>query len=74
MPNRIETMEHQGQLRRFYIDGDYNPAASELYRRSTGKLLCFHLGEMVLRAAVQPPFRLFSLIVSGRIYALGNAM
>ena len=27
MPNRIETLEHQGQLRRFYIDGDYNPAA-----------------------------------------------
>ena len=34
MPNRIETMEHQGQLRRFYIDGDYNPAASEAYRHS----------------------------------------
>ena len=48
MPNRIETMEHQGQLRRFYIDGDYNPAASEAYRHSIGKLLCFsHLGEMV---------------------------
>ena len=29
MPNRIETMEYQGQLRCFYIDGDYNPAASE---------------------------------------------
>ena len=48
MPNRIETMEHQGQLRRFYIDGDYNPAASEAYRSSTGQMLCFpHLGEMV---------------------------
>ena len=48
MPNRIETMEHHGQLRRFYIDGDYNPAASEVYRRSEGQLLCFpHLGEMV---------------------------
>ena len=48
MPNRIETMEHQGQLRRFYIDGDYNPAASEAYRLSTGQKLCFsHLGEMV---------------------------
>ena len=35
MPNRIETMEHHGQLRRFYIDGDYNPAASDAYRRST---------------------------------------
>ena len=48
MPNRIETLEHQGQLRRFYIDGDYNPAASEMYRRSTDKMLGFsHLGEMV---------------------------
>ena len=48
MPNRIETMEHQGQLRRFYIDGDYNPAASEAYRRSAGQLLCLHhLGETV---------------------------
>ena len=48
MPNRIETMEQHGQLRRFYIDGDYNPAASEAYRLSTAQLLCFpHLGEMV---------------------------
>ena len=48
MPNRIETMEHQGQLRRFYIDGDYNPSASEAYRRSADQLFCFpHLGEMV---------------------------
>ena len=48
MPNRIETLEHQGQLRRFYIDGDYNPAASEAYRLSTDQMLCFpHLGEMV---------------------------
>ena len=48
MPNRIETMEHQGQLRRFYIDGDYNPAASEAYRLSMGQKLCFsHLGEIV---------------------------
>ena len=48
MPNRIETMEHQGQLRRFYIDGDYNPSATETYRRSTGKQFSFpHLGEMV---------------------------
>ena len=48
MPNRIETMECQGQLRRFYIDGDYNPAASEAYRRSTGQMLSFpHPGEMV---------------------------
>lgn len=48
MPNRIETMEHQGQLRRFYIDGDYNPAASEAYRRSVNQQLCLsHLGEIV---------------------------
>ena len=48
MPNRIETMEHRGQLRRFYIDGDYNPAASAAYRHSTEKLPVLpHLGEMV---------------------------
>ena len=48
MPNRIETLEHQGQLRRFYIDGDYNPAASEMHRHSENQMLCFpHLGEMV---------------------------
>ena len=48
MPNRIETLEHQGQLRRFYIDGDYNPAASQAYRLSVNQRLCFpHLGEMV---------------------------
>ena len=48
MPNRIETMERHGQLRRFYIDGDYNPAASDAYRRSVHQRLCFpHLGEMV---------------------------
>ena len=48
MPNRIETMERQGQLRRFYIDGHYNPAASASYRLSADHMLCFpHLGEMV---------------------------
>ena len=48
MPNRIETLERQGQLCRFYIDGDYNPAASEGYRLSTHHVLSFpHLGEMV---------------------------
>ena len=58
MPNRIETMEHQGQLRRFYIDGDYNPAASEEYRLSSGQRLCFpHLGEMV---RFEQPFNLHS--------------
>ena len=48
MPNRIETLERQGQLRRFYIDGDYNPAASEMYRKSGDQMFSFsHLGEMV---------------------------
>ena len=48
MPNRMETLEHHGQLRRFYIDGDYNPVVTEAYRRSTHHRLCFpHLGEMV---------------------------
>lgn len=48
MPNRIETMQHQGQLRRFYIDGDYNPAASESFRRSANQRFCIsHLGEIV---------------------------
>ena len=48
MPNRIETMEYHGQLRRFYIDGDYNPSASEVYRQSGDQVLCFsHLGQMV---------------------------
>ena len=60
MPNRIETMEHQGQLRRFYIDGDYNPAASEAYRRSAGQLLCLHhLGEIVRLISLKPSFWLF---------------
>ena len=41
-------MELDSQLRRFYIDGDYNPAASEKYRLSTQKTLTMsHLGEMV---------------------------
>lgn len=53
MPNRIETIEHGGQLRRFYIDGDYNPAASQAYRLSTGQTLSMpHLGELV--AFTQP--------------------
>ena len=58
MPNRIETMEHHGQLRRFYIDGDYNPAASEEYRLSSDQRLCFpHLGEMV---RLEQPYNLHS--------------
>lgn len=48
MPNRLETLERPGQLSRFYIDGDYNPAASEAYRQSSALQLCLeHLGEAV---------------------------
>ncbi len=48
MPNRIETAEHPGQLRRFYIDGDYYPPATETYRQSQSTRLCLqHLGESV---------------------------
>lgn len=48
MPNRIETLERPGQLSRFYIDGDYNPAASAQYRLSSERQLCLeHLGQMV---------------------------
>ncbi|MEB3234849.1 MAG: calcium-binding protein [Cyanobacteriota bacterium] len=48
MPNRLETAEHLGQLRRFYIDGDYNPPASAAYRQAGGQLLALeHLGELV---------------------------
>ena len=48
MPNRIETLEVQGQLRRFYIDGHYNPAASVQYRKSIDTNFSMqHLGEWV---------------------------
>ena len=48
MPNRVETLERQGQLCRFYIDGDYNPAASEAYRQSGSQQLCLeYLGQAV---------------------------
>ena len=48
MPNRIETLEIQGQLRRFYIDGNYNPAASSQYRQSIETSFSMqHLGEWV---------------------------
>ena len=48
MPNRIETLEFQGQLRRFYIDGHYNPAASVQYRKSIDTNFSMqHLGEWV---------------------------
>ena len=54
MPNRIETAEHLGQLRRFYIDGDYNPAASAAWRQAGDQQLALqHLGELV--RFVQPP-------------------
>ena len=62
MPNRIETMECQGQLRRFYIDGNYNPAASEAYRQSLGPvaLLSIILGKWCvssnLRTSIQVVF------------------
>lgn len=58
MPNRIETMERAGQLCRFYIDGDFNPAASEAYRRSSSTQLSLeHLGQMV---TFEQPFNLHS--------------
>lgn len=48
MPNRIETAEHLGQLRRFYIDGQYNPPASAAYRQAEGQVLALeHLGQPV---------------------------
>ena len=47
MPNRIETMQHQGQLRRFYIDGDYNPAASSHIAGANQRFCISHLGEIV---------------------------
>jgi hypothetical protein len=58
MPNRIETLERPGQLSRFYIDGDYNPAASAQYRQSTERQLCLeHLGQVV---CFEQPFNLHS--------------
>ena len=48
-PNRIETSQNLKNLRRFLIDGDYNPEATEKYRRSMNKELYMdHLGESVL--------------------------
>lgn len=58
MPNRLETLERKGQLSRFYIDGDYNPAASEVYRQSGSQQLCLeHLGQAV---RFEQPFNLHS--------------
>ena len=47
-PNRIETSIDLKNLRRFYIDGDYNPPSTEKYRNSMNTLLCMnHLGENI---------------------------
>jgi len=47
-PNRIETTEDLQHLQRFYIDGDYNPAATERYRQSMNQELCMEfLGQAV---------------------------
>ncbi len=47
-PNRIETSTNLKNLRRFYIDGDYNPPSTEKYRNSMNTLLCMnHLGESI---------------------------
>ena len=47
-PNRIETTNDLQGLRRFYIDGDYQPAATEHYRQSMHHVLCLeHLGERI---------------------------
>jgi len=47
-PNRIETTEDLKHLQRFYIDGDYNPAATEKYRLSMEQELCMEfLGKPV---------------------------
>lgn len=48
-PNRIETSQDLKNLRRFLIDGDYNPGATEKYRQSMHKELYMdHLGESIL--------------------------
>ena len=47
-PNRIETTEDLKHLHRFYIDGDYNPASTAIYRQSMAhKLSLSHLGENI---------------------------
>ena len=58
MPNRIETCEVQTHLRRFYIDGNYNPDASSLYRKSSEvRFSLQHLGGLV---HFEQPFNLHS--------------
>lgn len=47
-PNRIETSINLQSLRRFYIDGDYNPTSTATYRQSMGDRLCMeHLGRVI---------------------------
>jgi hypothetical protein len=47
-PNRIETSEDLRHLNRFYIDGDYNPRATEKFRLSMNSKLCIpHLGSII---------------------------
>lgn len=57
-PNRIETSENLKSLRRFYIDGDYNPQASVEWRQSMEvELVVEHLGRGV---KFRQPFNLHS--------------
>jgi hypothetical protein len=58
MPNRLETAERPHDLARFYIDGDYNPQATERYRLSVHRQLCLdHLGEQI---RFEQPYNLHS--------------
>ena len=48
-PNRKETSTNLKNIRKFYIDGDYNPKRTEKYRNSMHKELSMqHLGEVVI--------------------------
>ena len=48
-PNRKETSTNLKNIRKFYIDGDYNPKSTEKYRNSMHKELSMqHLGEVVI--------------------------
>jgi len=48
LPNRIETTQDLARLRRFYIDGDYNPDSTQTYRQLTGQRFSLdHLGTAV---------------------------
>lgn len=58
MPNRLETMENSDHVNRFYIDGNYNPLASEAYRKCGSHQFCLeHLGKMI---RFDQPFNLHS--------------